>query len=50
MEEDEVVMIKVTREQREKLKARGKKGDTYVDVIRAMFSDLETIRTEEPST
>jgi len=50
MKEDKIVMIKVTMEQREKLKARGKKGDTYADVIREMFSDLETKRTEESST
>jgi len=50
MKEDKIVMIKVTREQREKLKARGKKGDTYADVIRGMFSDLETLRTEEQAT
>jgi len=50
MKKDKVVMIKVTMEQREKLKARGKKGDTYVDVIRAMLFDLETIVPEEQAT
>jgi len=50
MKEDKIVMIKVTWEQREKLKARGKKGDTYIDVIWRMFSDLESRYTEVPQT
>jgi len=50
MEEDKIVMIKVTWKLREKLKARGKKGDTYADVIRRMFSDLEAHSTQEPQT
>ena len=40
MEEDKVI-IKVERGTREKLKARGKKGDTYEDVIQKMIADLE---------
>jgi hypothetical protein len=46
-EKDKIVMVKVTWEIREKLKAKGKKGDTYDDVIRGMFSDLETRYPQE---
>ena len=35
------VIIKVERVTREKLKAKGKKGDTYEDVIALMFAELE---------
>jgi len=41
MKEDEIVAIKVTRMTREKLKARGNKGDTYEKVVTGMFKELE---------
>lgn len=41
MEEDKIVLIKVKWKTREMLKAEGKKGDTYDDVIIKMFSELE---------
>ena len=41
MKEDKIVMIKVKAETREKLKDRGKKGDTYEKVISKMLSDSE---------
>ena len=41
MEEDKIVMIKVNAKTREKLKERGKKGDTYEKVISKMLSDSE---------
>jgi hypothetical protein len=41
MEENKIVLIKVKWKTREKLKANGKKGDTYDDVITQMFSELE---------
>ena len=44
------VIIKVERVTREKLKAKGKKGDTYEDVIQGMFSDLETRHKQEYTT
>ncbi|MEA1957592.1 MAG: hypothetical protein U9N01_04475 [Euryarchaeota archaeon] len=40
-EKDKIVMIKVKAKTREKLKARGRKGDTYNDVISSMFEELE---------
>ena len=39
-EKDKIVVIKVTSKTRERLKARGKKGDTYDDVISKMFGLL----------
>ena len=41
VEKKDIVMIKVEREIRKRLMARGKKGDTYNDVISAMFTELE---------
>ena len=41
MEENKIVIIKVTLKTREKLKAIGKKGDTYDDVITQLFRELE---------
>lgn len=41
VEKKDIVMIKVERETREQLKARGKKGDSYEDVISAMLSELD---------
>jgi len=41
MEEDKIVLIKVKLKTREKLKAIGKKGDTYDDVISLLFGDIE---------
>ena len=49
MEEDTVVTIKVTKKIRKKLLDIGKKGETYDDVISAMFKELEQ-RTEAPYT
>jgi len=40
MEEHKVVTIKVTWGTRERLKARGKKGDTYEKIIHRMLFDL----------
>lgn len=40
-ENHEIVMIKVERKTRERLKARGKKGETYEKVIVKMFEELE---------
>lgn len=40
-EEKDIVMVKVERETRERLKARGKKGDSYDDVISEMLSVLD---------
>lgn len=40
-EKKDIVMIKVERETRKRLTARGKKGDTYDDVITKMFGELE---------
>ena len=39
-EKDKIVVIKVTSKTRKRLKARGKKGDTYDDVISKMFGYL----------
>ena len=47
MQEDKIVAIKVALKTRELLKERGKKGDTYERIIKGMFSDLETRRSEE---
>lgn len=41
MTEKDIVMVKVERETRARLKARGKKGDTYEVVISAMLSELD---------
>jgi hypothetical protein len=41
MEEDKIVRIKVKLKTREKLKAIGKKGDSYDDVISLLFGDTE---------
>lgn len=41
MTEKDIVMVKVERDTRDRLKARGKKGDSYEDVISAMFSELD---------
>lgn len=49
MEEDKVVTIKVTKKNRKKLQDVGKKGETYDDIISAMFKELEQ-RTETPYT
>lgn len=40
-EKKDIVMIKVERETRKRLMARGKKGDTYEDVITQMLGELE---------
>lgn len=37
----DIVMIKVERTTRDRLKARGKKGETYEVVITKMFGELE---------
>jgi DNA-directed RNA polymerase alpha subunit len=39
--EEDIVMVKVKRKTREKLKAKGKKGETYENVITQMLSALE---------
>lgn len=41
MTKKDIVMVKVERETRDRLKARGKKGETYEDVITQMFGELE---------
>ena len=43
-DEGNIVRIKVTRVTREKLKMIGNKGDSYDDVINAMFVDLNCFR------
>ena len=40
-EEDKIVLVKVKWKTREILKARGKKGDSYDDVITHMLGLLE---------
>ena len=49
MEEGKIVTVKVTWKTRERLKARGKKGDTYEKIIREMLIDLELLN-KEPET
>jgi len=46
MEEDKIVTIKVTWKIREKLKDRGKKGETYNDIITRMLEELVRILEE----
>lgn len=41
MTKKDIVMVKVERKTRDRLKARGKKGETYEDVISAMLEKLE---------
>ena len=41
MEEDKIVIIKVKAKTREKLKAKGNKGQTYDDVITHLLIDSE---------
>lgn len=41
IEKDKIVVIKVKLGTRDRLKARGKKGDTYENVISQMFGELE---------
>jgi hypothetical protein len=41
VEKDKIVVIKVKLGTRDRLKARGKKGDTYEVVITQMFGELE---------
>jgi hypothetical protein len=41
MKKKDIVMVKVERTTRDRLKARGTKGDTYEDVITKMFAELE---------
>jgi len=43
-EEGKIVRIKITWKTREKLKMLGKKGDSYDDVINAMFGELNCFR------
>lgn len=40
-EKDKIVVIKLKLSTRDRLKARGKKGDTYEAVISKMFGELE---------
>ena len=41
MDEDRIVMIKLTWKTREKLKALGKKGDSYDTVVKKMLAQLD---------
>ena len=40
-EKDKIVMIKVKSKTRERLKEKGKKGQTYDDVIHEMLLELQ---------
>lgn len=47
MEDDKIVVIKVTWKTRERLKSIGKKGDTYEDVISRMLDEHEAVKREK---
>lgn len=40
-EKDKIVVIKVKEKTRKRLKAMGKKGETYEDVISQIFDELD---------
>lgn len=46
-EKDKIVVIKVKWSTRDRLKAIGKKGDTYDDVIAELLAELNRRRTRQ---
>ncbi|MHC1635181.1 MAG: antitoxin VapB family protein [Candidatus Methanospirareceae archaeon] len=47
MKQDDYVIIRVSKEVREELKRRGRKGETYNDVIKRLLEKLKKMEVKK---